>query len=458
MSNAEPPAASRPLAVVVLAAGRGTRMRSALPKVLHPVGQSPMLAHVLAAAAALRPERVAVVVGHGAEAVGAAARAARPDVAICVQAEQRGTAHAVLAARAALEGFAGDLLVLYGDTPLLAPDTLARLRAGRAGADLAVLGFEARDPGRYGRLVLGEDGLARIVEARDATAEELAIRLCNSGVMAGDCATMLALLDEVRADNAQGEYYLPDIVGLARARGLSAAAVLCEEAETMGVNDRVELAAAEAAFQARARRAAMLSGATLIAPETVWFAADTALGEDVTVEPNVIFGPGVRVASGARIHAFCHIERTEIGPGATVGPFARLRGGTVLGAGVRVGNFVEIKAAELGEGAKAAHLAYLGDARVGQGANIGAGAITCNYDGVDKHRTEIGDGAFVGTNAALVAPVSVGPGAYVATGTVVTTSVPADALAIARVAQQNREGAAARLRQVLAARKAAKKG
>ncbi len=459
MSIAEPsspPISARPLAVVILAAGRGTRMRSALPKVLHPVGQAPMLAHVLAAAAALGAERVAVVTGHGAEAVGAAAQAHHPGALVALQAEQRGTAHAVMAAREALAGFDGDLLVLYGDTPLLRAETLARLLTQRGQADLAVLGFEARDPGRYGRLVLGPEGLERIVEAKDATPEELAIRHCNSGVMAGDCATMMALLDEVRDDNAQGEYYLTDLPGLARGQGRGVAAVFCEEAETMGVNDRVELAAAEAAFQARARRDAMLAGATLIAPETVWFAADTALAPDVTVEPNVVFGPGVRVGPGARIHAFCHIERAEIGAGTTVGPFARLRGGAVLGERVRIGNFVELKAAEMADGAKAAHLAYLGDATVGEGANIGAGVITCNYDGVDKHRTEIGAGAFVGTNAALVAPVSVGEGAYVATGTVVTKPVPGDALAIARVEQQNREGSAARLRRVLAARKAAR--
>ncbi len=447
----------RPVAAVILAAGKGTRMRSRLPKVLHPVGGLPLLAHAMAAAMALAPARVAVVVGHVAEAVGEAARAVCPGAAVCLQEAQLGTGHAVLAAAEALAGFEGDLLVLFGDTPFVRPETLARLCAARAEHDLVVLGFEAAVPGRYGRLVTAPGGaLERIVEAKDATEAELAIGLCNSGVMAGDCATLVALLARLGTDNAQGEYYLTDAVALARSEGLTAGIVRCEEAETLGVNDRAQLAAAEAAFQARARAAAMAAGATLQAPETVFLSHDTVLGEDVTVEPHVVFGPGVRVAEGAAIRAFSHLEGAEIGPGAVVGPYARLRPGTRLGAAARIGNFVELKNAEMGEGAKANHLAYLGDASVGAGANIGAGTITCNYDGVDKHRTEIGAGAFVGTNSALVAPVSVGPGAYVATGTVVTQSVPADALAIARTPQKNREGAAARLRDVLAARKAAK--
>ncbi|MDT8343646.1 MAG: bifunctional UDP-N-acetylglucosamine diphosphorylase/glucosamine-1-phosphate N-acetyltransferase GlmU [Thermohalobaculum sp.] len=447
----------RPVAVVVLAAGKGTRMRSDLPKVLHPIGGRPMLGHALAAAATLDPARAAVVVGHGAEAVAAAAQAVLPGAQICLQANQKGTAHAVLAARAVLDGFAGDAVVLYGDTPFIAPGTLARLIDARAGAEIVVLGFEAAEPGRYGRLVPGADGmLDRIVEARDATAAELAIRTCNSGVMAADAATLLRLLDRVGCDNAQGEYYLTDVVGLARAEGRACRAVLCDEVETMGINDRVELARAEALFQARARHAAMLAGASMTAPETVFLSWDTVLGRDVAIGPNVVLAPGVRVADGAEIRAFCHLEGAEVGAGAIVGPFARLRPGARIGADAHVGNFVEIKNASLGPGAKANHLSYVGDATVGAGANLGAGTITCNYDGVDKHRTEIGPGAFIGVNAALIAPVRVGAGAYVATGTVVTRDVPEDALAIARVAQENREGSAGRLRDRLKARKAAR--
>ncbi|MEO0820849.1 MAG: bifunctional UDP-N-acetylglucosamine diphosphorylase/glucosamine-1-phosphate N-acetyltransferase GlmU [Pseudomonadota bacterium] len=446
---------ARPLAVVVLAAGQGKRMRSARPKVLHEIAGAPMLAHVLRTAAALGPARMAVVVGHGAEAVGTAAEAVAPGIAVCLQAERRGTGHAARMAAPALEGFEGDLLVLYGDTPLIGAETLARLRAAEGA--VRVLGFEAADPGRYGRLVLGADGtLQQIVEAKDASADELAITLCNSGVMAGDAATMLRLLGDLRDDNAQGEFYLTDLVGLARAEGLTAAAVLCDEAETLGVNDRVQLAAAEAAFQARARRDAMLAGATLTAPETVFLAWDTELAEDVTVGPHVVFGPGVRVAEGAEIRAFCHLERAAVGPGAIVGPYARLRPGAEIGAGAHIGNFVEIKNAVIEPGAKANHLSYVGDAHVGAGSNLGAGTITCNYDGFDKHRTEIGPGAFIGVNTALIAPVSVGADAYVATGTVLTGDVPEGALAIARTEQVNKSGAAGRLRAKLKARKAAK--
>ncbi|MEL7346917.1 MAG: bifunctional UDP-N-acetylglucosamine diphosphorylase/glucosamine-1-phosphate N-acetyltransferase GlmU [Pseudomonadota bacterium] len=452
----ETPISPRPLAVVVLAAGKGTRMKSALPKVLHPLAGQPMLGHVMATATALGPERIAVVVGAGADQVAAAAGAAVQGVDICLQAEQRGTGHAVRMAEGALAGFEGDLLVLYADTPLLSVATLRRLLA--APGAIKVLGFEAADPGRYGRLVIDGERLLRIVEAKDTTPEEYAITACNSGVMAGDAATMFRLLAKVTDDNAQGEFYLTDVPGIAGAEGLSATATLCAEEETLGINDRVQLAAAEAVFQRRARQAAMLAGATLIDPETVYFAHDTVLGRDVTVGPSVVFGPGVAVADGARIEAFCHLEDTRIGSGAVVGPFARLRGGTEIGANCRVGNFVEMKKTGFGEGAKAAHLTYVGDATVGAGANLGAGTVTCNYDGVDKHRTTIGAGAFIGTHASLIAPVTIGDGAYVATGTVVTQNVPAEALAIARVKQTNREGTARRLREVLAARKAAKKG
>jgi len=459
MSNAAAasPSTPRPLAVAILAAGQGTRMRSEIPKVLHEVGGRPLLAHALATAEAADPDRVALVVGHGGGAVAETARALRPDIAVCEQAERRGTAHAVSMAVPALAGFEGDLLVLYADTPFIAPKTVARLRAARDSAALVVLGFESAVPGGYGRLILGQGGLLdRIVEAKDATEAELAVTACNSGVMLGDAQTMIRLLAEVGNDNAQGEYYLTDLPGLARAEGLATAVVFCPEEETLGVNSRADLARAEAAFQARARARAMADGATLIAPETVFFSHDTRLGRDVTVEPNVIFAPGVAVEDGARIMGFCHLADCRIGPGATIGPFARLRGETVIGPGCRVGNFVEMKRARLGPRAKAAHLAYLGDAEIGEDANVGAGVITCNYDGVDKHETRIGAGAFIGTNAALVAPLTVGEGAYVATGTVVTEDVPADALAIARAPQTNREGLASRLRKTFAARKAAR--
>lgn len=444
----------RQVAVVILAAGQGTRMRSCMPKVLHAIGNAPMLHHVMRAAEALSPERMVVVVGHGAEAVGEAARQANDGVIVAMQERQLGTGHAVLAARDALDGFDGDLFVLFGDTPFLKPETLARMRAARAQADIVALGFRAADPGHYGRLVTSADGmLEAIVEARDAGPEELAIRECNSGVMAGDAGLMIELLDQVGDSNAQGEYYLTDIIALAREKGRTARAVLCDEAETLGINDRIELSRAEAIFQAESRHAAMLAGATLVAPETVHFSLDTRLGQDVIVHPNVVFGPGVTVADGAEILPFCHLEGAEIGAGARIGPFARLRPGAQLGDKTRIGNFVEVKNATLGTGAKVNHLSYIGDASLGEDVNIGAGTITCNYDGFAKHHTEIEDGAFIGVNTALIAPVTVGAGAYIGTGTVVTEDVPADALAIARVKQENRAGLAVRLREKFRARK-----
>jgi len=445
---------NKPCAVVALAAGEGARMRSAIPKPLHRIGGAPLLHHVLRAADALAPERLVAVVGHGGAAVATAARALRPDVIVVEQAERLGTGHAVRCALPALEGFVGDVIVLYADTPLLTADTLARLRAARAGgAAVAALGFHAADPGGYGRLVLAADGsLDRIVEAVDATEAERAVTLCNSGVMAFDAAKGRRWLEGLSNANAKGEYYLTDLVAAARAEGLRCVAALCPESETLGVNDRADLAAAEAAFQTRARLAAMKGGATLIAPETVFLAFDTVLGRDVTVGPSVVFGPGVRVEDGVEIGAFCHIENAVIRVGARVGPFARLRPGADIGPSAHVGNFVEVKNAVLGTGAKANHLAYLGDADIGAGANIGAGAITCNYDGVAKHRTEIGAGAFIGSNAALVAPVRVGEGAYVGSGSVITADVSADALAIGRARQVEKPGLAARLRQRLKAR------
>jgi bifunctional UDP-N-acetylglucosamine pyrophosphorylase/glucosamine-1-phosphate N-acetyltransferase len=378
------------------------------------------------------------------------------------QEAQRGTGDAVLRARAGLGGFQGDLLVLYGDTPFVAPDTLRAMRAARTeGAAVVVLGFEAADPGRYGRLVTRGDRLERIVEFADADAAERAIRLCNSGVLCADAATLFALLDRVGTANAAGEVYLTDVVGLAAADGLEARVVRCDEAETLGVNTRADLAAAEAAFQARARAAAMEAGATLVAPDAVWLAWDTVLGPDVVVEPGVVFGPGVRVEEGARIRAHSHLEGCVVGAGATVGPFARLRPGAHLGAEARVGNFCEIKAATLGAGAKVNHLTYVGDAEVGARTNVGAGTVTCNYDGVFKHRTVIGADAFIGSSTMLVAPVRVGEAAMTASGSVITADVPDGALALGRAKQTNKPGLARRLMDRLRAAKraaAAKEG
>ena len=456
---------SRPLALVVLAAGQGTRMRSDRPKVLHEVAHAPLLHHALRAGGALGPARTVVVTGHGAEAVAAAARALDPGARVAVQAERLGTAHAVAQARPALEGFGeggsgdgsgGDVLVLYGDTPFIGAAALRRMRAARgAGADVVVLGFEAADPARYGRLVTDGDRLLRIVEFKDATEAERAIPLCNSGVVMADAALLWSLIGEVGNANAAGEFYLTDIVGLANARGLRAEVVRCAEEETLGVNSRADLAAAESAFQRRARAAALEAGVSMPAPETVMLAFDTVLGRDCTVEPFVVFGPGVTVETGALVRAFSHLEGCHVGAGAVVGPHARLRPGAESGNDARVGNFVEIKAATLGEGAKVPHLTYVGDAEVGARANLGAGTVTCNYDGVFKHRTVIGEGAFVGSSTMLVAPVSVGAGALTASGSVITQDVPAGAMALGRARQVNKPGLAARLMERLRALRAA---
>ncbi len=447
-----------PIAVIVLAAGQGTRMNSDLPKVLHPLAGAPMLAHALRCGRSLDPDRLVVVTGHGADAVAEAARAIDEEVGIAHQSEQRGTGHAVLAAREALAGFAGDVIVLYGDTPFVQTETVDRMRLAREeGADVVVLGFETDAPGGYGRLIRDEGGaLAAIVEARDAGPAPAGPVLCNSGVMLADAAVLMELLDAVEPRNAQGEYYLTDVVALARERGLAAAVVTCPEAETLGVNSRADLAAAEATFQARARAEAMENGATLTDPASVWFALDTVVGRDVVIGPSVVFGPGVTVESGATIHAFCHLEGCHVSRGARVGPFARLRPGAELAEEVHVGNFVEVKNAIIDEGAKANHLSYIGDAHVGAGANIGAGTITCNYDGVFKHRTEIGRGAFIGSNSALVAPVTIGARAVVGAGSVVTRDVPAEALAVGRARQEVREGFGARMMERLRALKTAK--
>ena len=447
-------------AVILLAAGKGTRMKSDLTKVLHRLAGQPLINHALDAAAALNPARCVVVVGPGMADV---ATAVAPHPA-AVQTRQKGTADAVLAARDALSGFGGEsgeatILVLYADTPMIGADTLARMVSVRkSGAQIVVLGFRPEDPAEYGRLVLdGSGALEAIVEYRDADGAQRAIDLCNSGVMAISAEYIWDLLDRVGSDNAKGEYYLTDIVGLARGDGLACAVVEGAEGEVLGINSRNDLAAAEAAWQQARRARAMADGATLIDPATVWFAHDTQLGRDVTIGPSVFFGPGVTVADGAVIHAFCHLDGVAIGPGASAGPFARLRPGAVIGEGARVGNFVEVKNAVLGAGAKANHLSYIGDAEVGAGANIGAGTITCNYDGFLKHRTEIGEGAFIGSNTALVAPVKVGKGALVGAGSTITKNVPDDAVAVTRGRQTVVEGAAKKYRERKLKEKKAKK-
>ena len=442
-------------ALIVLAAGKGTRMNSDLPKVMHEIAGAPLFAHALASGAALLPDRAVLVVGHGAQMVEAAAKDIDPEISITVQEEQLGTGHAVQQARAALDGFTGDAIVLYGDTPFIRTETLEAMAAARTkGADVVVLGFEAADPGRYGRLIVKDGGLDRIVEFKDASDEERAVTLCNSGVVAADAKLLFDLLDGVGNDNAAGEYYLPDIVSVARARGLTASVVTCDEAETLGINSRAELAAAEQVFQTRARDAALEDGVTLIARDTVYFAHDTVIGRDTVVEPNVVFGPGVTVESGALIRAFSHLEGCHVSRGAVVGPYARLRPGAELANDAKVGNFVEIKNAQIEEGAKVNHLSYVGDARVGEHANIGAGTITCNYDGVSKHHTDIGARTFIGSNTCLVAPVSIGDEAMTATGTVVTKDVPAGAMAVARAKMEVKPGLAVKLFAKLKAAKA----
>ena len=438
-------------ALILLAAGKGTRMQSELPKVLHEIGNAPLLHHAMMSAASIAPERQVIVAGHGAEEVAAAARVYDADVDVVLQTEQLGTAHAVDQARNVLEDFDGDALVLYGDTPFIQPETLEAMRAARAKHAVVVLGFEAADPARYGRLVTQGDTLERIVEYKDASEQERAITLCNSGVIAADCKTLFKLLAEVGNDNAAGEYYLTDIPALARAAGLSAGVVRCSEAETLGINSRAELAQAEAIFQSRMRRNALDTGVALQSPDTVHFSADTVLGRDCVIEPNVVFGPGVTVETGARIRAFSHLEGCHVARGAIVGPYARLRPGTELSEDVKIGNFVELKNATLAEGAKVNHLSYIGDAKIGAASNVGAGTITCNYDGVLKHQTEIGARVFVGSNTMLVAPVKLGDDAMTASGSVITRDVPATDLALARARQENKTGLAVKLFEKLKA-------
>jgi bifunctional UDP-N-acetylglucosamine pyrophosphorylase/glucosamine-1-phosphate N-acetyltransferase len=444
------------VSVIVLAAGQGTRMNSDLPKVLHLVASAPLLHHALNTAQSLDPSRIVTVTGHGGEAVAASALAFSEAVETVVQDPQLGTAHAVAQAAPLLADTEGEAIVLYADTPLIREDTLRAMLAARARHGVVVLGFHAKDPGRYGRLIAEGETLLKITEWKDATEPERAITLCNSGVICAEAKTLFSLIAEVGNDNAAGEYYLTDIVQLARARGLSAGVVLCDEDETLGVNTRAQLAEAEAAFQTRARAEALENGVTLTAPETVFFALDTWVGRDAIIGPNVLFGPGVTIESGAEIKGFCHLEGCHISRGATVGPFARLRPGAELAEDVHVGNFVEIKNAILEEGVKVGHLTYIGDADVGEHSNIGAGTITCNYDGVMKHRTTIGKRAFIGSDTMLVAPVTVGDDAMTGSGSVITEDVPAEAVAIGRSRQINKPGLATRMFEKLKAIKASK--
>jgi bifunctional UDP-N-acetylglucosamine pyrophosphorylase / glucosamine-1-phosphate N-acetyltransferase len=439
---------------IVLAAGEGTRMRSARPKVLHEVGGRSLLAHVLGAVRDAAVTSAAIVVGPDAAGVAAEARRILPDAETFVQAERRGTAHAVLAAKEAIARRPDDILVVFGDTPLIRPQTLSRMRQAIAqGAAVAVLGFRPRDPSGYGRLVLEGGELVAIREELDASPAERAIGLCNGGLMAFAGASALSILERIGDDNRKAEFYLTDAVAIARAMRLATVAIETEEDDVRGINTKAQLAETEAALQQRLRAAALEAGVTLIAPETVFLASDTKFGRDVVVEPFVVFGPGVTVEDNAVIRSFSHLDHAYVGKGSLVGPYARLRPGARLGEDVHIGNFVEVKESTIEAGAKANHLAYIGDARLGAGSNFGAGAIVCNYDGTAKHRTDIGKGAFIGSNAALVAPVKIGDGAYVATGSVITQDVPADGLAIGRSRQVVKENRAARLRDLKAAGK-----
>jgi len=440
-------------ALVILAAGKGTRMLSDLPKVLHPIAHAPMLAHAMRTGTALDPERVVIVAGVGADEVAAAAHNVDETAEIVLQIEQNGTGHAVAQARDALDEFAGDLFVLFGDTPFIQPETLKKMQAARGAFDLVILGFHAADPARYGRIEMTGDAVERIVEFKDATPAQREIDFCNSGLMACNAATLFDLVAEIGNDNASGEYYLTDVVELACARGLRVGAVSCDESETLGVNSRADLATAEGVFQSRARGDLLEVGVSMMAAETVFLAFDTVIGRDALIEQNVVFGPGVTIESGAHIRAFSHLEGCHVSRGAIVGPYARLRPGTELSEDVRVGNFVEIKNAIVSQGAKINHLSYVGDASIGARANLGAGTITCNYDGVMKHRTEIGADAFIGSNTMLIAPVKIGAGALTASGSVITKDVGDDALSMARAPQVIKPGYARKLFDMLKARK-----
>ncbi len=440
-------------AAIILAAGQGTRMKSPVPKVLHRVGHRAMLDHAIDAAEGLRCERIVVVVGNHSPEVRAHVEKRLGAAAIAVQDPPLGTGHAVRAAEALLADFDGEVVVTYGDVPLLRAADIAPVFGG---GGVTVIGFEARDPGAYGRLVMDGDTLAAITEAKEASPEVLALTTCNSGVMAAPARLLFELLGQVTNDNAKGEYYLTDVVALARGQGAPTRAVMASEDAVMGVNAQAELAQAEALFQTVQRETFLAAGVTMSAPDTVHFAWDTEVGAGTVIDPFVVFGPGARIAANARIRSFSHIEGATVGSGAEVGPYARLRPGADLGEDVKVGNFVEVKAVRMDKGAKANHLAYLGDGSVGAGANVGAGTIFCNYDGFNKARTEVGEGAFIGSNSALVAPVSIGAGALVGSGSVITKDVPADALAFGRARQITREGGGAAFREKAQAKRPTK--
>ncbi|MHB2265365.1 bifunctional UDP-N-acetylglucosamine diphosphorylase/glucosamine-1-phosphate N-acetyltransferase GlmU [Aliihoeflea sp. PC F10.4] len=439
---------------IVLAAGEGTRMKSAKPKVLHEMAGLPLVCHAARAAQAGGRAELAIVAGRQSDDVLKAATTVAPSARLYLQHERLGTAHAVLAAREAIAEGYDDILVLFADTPLIESDDIAALRKGLAdGASVVVMGFEAADPSGYGRLLMNGGQLVAIREDKDCSDEERKITFCNGGLMAIAGEHALSLIEAVGNANSKGEYYLTDIVEIAAARDLKVVATVADEESVLGVNNRVQLAEAEAVWQKRKRREMMLSGVTLVAPETVHFSHDTQIGADTIIEPNVVFGPGVKIASDAVIHSFSHIEGAEIESGAQIGPFARLRPGARLAEKAKVGNFCEVKNADVAAGAKINHLTYIGDATIGAGANIGAGTITCNYDGFLKHRTNIGAGAFIGSNSSLVAPVTIGDGGYVASGSVITQDVPADALAFGRARQVNKDGLGAQLRATLKAEK-----
>lgn len=443
----------RPRAAIILAAGKSTRMKSSKSKVLHDLAGRRLIEWVQACAVEAGCERVICVVGDANADVRDAAEALSMEIA--VQEPQMGTGHAVDCARKAVgEDYAGDVAVLFADTPLIKTKTLHTVFEALAKSDVAVLGFDAKDPGAYGRLIERDGKLEKIVEAREASPEELAVTLCNSGVLAAQSGRLFRALKHVTNENAKGEYYLTDVIEIMRKEGGRAIAVRGDEGEMLGVNSRIDLAAAHTSFQANMRRIALEDGVTMRDPDTVYFSYDTVIERDAVIGENVVFGPGVTVKSGATIHPFCHIEGAVVGEGASVGPFARLRPGTELGPDTFIGNFVEVKKTKMGRGSKASHLTYLGDADIGESSNIGAGTVTCNYDGFFKHKTTIGDGVFIGTHTSLVAPVTIGDGGFTATGTVVTKNVPADALGIARAEQVNKLGWAARFRDAMSKRKA----
>jgi len=444
-------------AIIILAAGRGERMNSETPKVMHKIAGAPMIMHTLRTAKSLDPDRIIVITGYGAEQVEKEISELEPEIDFVRQIEQKGTGHAVKCAEKMLKNFTGNTLILYGDVPFISPDTLELLiEEKESGTDLVVLGFESKQPGNYGRLIIENDQLISIVEAKDATTEQLKITLRNSGVLYTENKILFQLLSNITNENANQEYYLTDIVETAKNQNLSIKVVCCDEPETLGINTRSELSSAELTFQIRARERIIENGVTLSQPDTTYFSFDTEIGREACIGPNVVFGPGVTIESGAEILPFCHLEGCHISKGAQIGPFARLRPGTELSEDVKVGNFVEIKNSTISAKSKINHLSYIGDTTIGENSNIGAGTITCNYDGISKHTTEIGNDVFIGSNTLLVAPVSVGDNSMTASGTIVTESIPSGNLAIGRVKQVNKPGYVKKLVALLKSKKKSK--